>query len=229
MASASSTVPRAAGAARRRAARRMPESAQWRSSRTSTSGLCWRVSRAARGRRGGCGSARSGAVPAADARKRREDVSELRPDVVVEPVEAPGLEPAEVLVEGVDEDPERHVSARAPSRPPRERDSHARRRARKLLEQARLADPGLSDELDRGRPPRSSSARRRSNAPSSAARPTSWSAAWAIVASFRFTLSGRRREKSGCGIRVARRCQRAPPAARSIHVPNSPHALMEKA
>ena len=43
-------------------------------------------------------------------RQRREDVRQLGPHVVVEPAEPGPLEPADVLVEGIDEDGERQVA-----------------------------------------------------------------------------------------------------------------------
>ena len=96
----------------------------------------------------------------------------------VELGEALRLEPADVLVEGVDEDPEREILLELGRRARQDEVPARVRAARKLREEARLADPRLPDELDRGRRPLVELVRARSNASSSAVRPTRCSATW---------------------------------------------------
>ena len=152
-------------------------SAQWTSSRISTSGRVARGAPAARGRRGGCGSARAGragARPESKPGERREDGRQLRPDLQAELVEALRLEPADVLVECVDEDPEREILLELRRRARQHEVTAFVRASRELREEPRLADPRLSDELDRGRRAFVELRQARSNALSSAVRPTSW-------------------------------------------------------
>ena len=89
-------------------------------------------------------------APAVERRQAREDVRELRASLVVEMLEAPWVEAFGVLVERVDEDPERQIPLEL-RRGPGEDELPARVGAlRELGEQAGLADAGLADELDRG-------------------------------------------------------------------------------
>jgi hypothetical protein len=90
-------------------------------------------------------------VAAREREERGEDVRELRAHVLVETLERGRVEPADVLVERVDEDGERQVTLElrrgagedeAPSRVSPTGELH---------EQASLADPGLADELDHAR------------------------------------------------------------------------------
>ena len=83
--------------------------------------------------------------------ERGQHLGELGADVVAQGVEAAGLEPLDVLVERVHEDPEGQVALEL-RRPSRQHELAGRVGARRELgEEARLADPGLPHELDDGR------------------------------------------------------------------------------
>jgi hypothetical protein len=85
---------------------------------------------------------------------------QLRANVVVEELEPSRIQPDQVLVERVNEDPERQIplELRAGSR---HHEVFTRVGARRQLgEQARLADPRLPGDFDRGRPPPSELAER---------------------------------------------------------------------
>jgi hypothetical protein len=88
-------------------------------------------------------------VCARQRRQRREDVRELRAHVLVQPVECGRIEPAHVLVEGIDEDRERQVSLELRSRAEEHERPLRIRPGGELGEQAGLPDPRLPDELDR--------------------------------------------------------------------------------
>ena len=76
-------------------------------------------------------------------------MGELGADVVVESLEAVRLEPVDVLVERVDEDPERQVAFELGGGSAEDELTALVRARRELREQAGLADSGLADELDR--------------------------------------------------------------------------------
>ena len=88
-----------------------------------------------------------------EAGERGEDGRKLRPDLWLELVEAPRLDAADVLVEGVDEDPERQLLLELRRRARQHEVIAFVRASRKLREEPRLADPRLADELDHGRRP----------------------------------------------------------------------------
>jgi hypothetical protein len=84
-------------------------------------------------------------------RQRREDRRQLRPHAILEIIEPPRVQRLEVLVERIDEDPERQVLLQL-RRGPRQHQMSSRVRARgELGEQARLTDAGLAHQLDRHR------------------------------------------------------------------------------
>jgi hypothetical protein len=86
-----------------------------------------------------------------ECRQRREDVGELGADVFVQTGQAIRIESLQVLVERIHEDREGQISLEL-RRGAREEESPTRIRAsRELCQQARFPDPGLPDELDRGR------------------------------------------------------------------------------
>ncbi len=90
---------------------------------------------------------RAGSV--AERRQRREHLSELTPDVVVEPAEPARLEALQVLVERVDEHPERQVTLELGGRARQHKQATLVHPGRQLCEEACLADSRLPDELDR--------------------------------------------------------------------------------
>ena len=132
--------------------------------------------------------------------------AELGADVVVERVEPPRLEPLDVLVERVDEDPERQVALELRRASRRARGARARRRARPSSASRRvLPIPGSPTQLERAERPALELGERRDRArPSSAARPTRWSASTAMPSA---SISQARTTHE---IRVAPRCRRAP-------------------
>ncbi len=84
-------------------------------------------------------------------RQRRKDHRQFGSDVIGERGEPPRLEPLDVLVESVYEDPERQVLLELRSRAGEDQMSTCVRLVGELGEQACLADPGLADEHDRRR------------------------------------------------------------------------------
>ena len=78
---------------------------------------------------------------------------ELDTSVVVECLEATRLEPLDVLVERVDEHPEGQVSLELRCRPIQDELAARVSAGRKLSEQTGLADPGLTHQRERSRPP----------------------------------------------------------------------------
>ena len=76
---------------------------------------------------------------------------ELRPSLAVETPEAPWVEAFGVLVEGVDEDPERQIPLELRRGACEDELTAPVDALRELGEQAGLADAGLADELDRAR------------------------------------------------------------------------------
>ena len=88
-------------------------------------------------------------TPVVERDQAREDVRELRPSLAVETPEAPWVEAFGVLVEGVDEDPERQIPLELRRGAGEDELTAPVGALRELGEQARLADAGLADELDR--------------------------------------------------------------------------------
>ena len=78
---------------------------------------------------------------------------ELGTNVVVECLEATRLKPLDVLVERVDEHPEGQVSLELRCRPVEHELPTRVGASRELGEQTGLADPGLTHQRERGRPP----------------------------------------------------------------------------
>ena len=78
---------------------------------------------------------------------------QLGSDVVVERIEAARLEPRHVLVERIDEHPERQVSLELRGRPVEDERPTRVSTSRELTEEARLADARLAHQRERGRPP----------------------------------------------------------------------------
>ena len=85
--------------------------------------------------------------------ERRENGRELRSDVLVEALEAMRVEPADVFVERIHEDPKREVPLELGRRPREHEIATLLGPHRQLAEQPGLADPGLPRQLDRGRSP----------------------------------------------------------------------------
>jgi hypothetical protein len=92
------------------------------------------------------------AVPVAG--EGREDVRELRARGLVEGLEAAGLEPLDVLVERIDEDPEGQLALELRGACREHEPALVVGTARQLAEQPRLADARLAHQLDgtRSRP-----------------------------------------------------------------------------
>ena len=87
----------------------------------------------------------------AEAGQRREHLGELGADLLVEGVQTPRFDALDVLVERVDEDPEGEIAFEVCARAGQD-DVTARVSAGgELGQQARLADPGGPDDLDRPR------------------------------------------------------------------------------
>jgi hypothetical protein len=80
-------------------------------------------------------------------------VRELGTNVVFECLEATRLKPLDVLVERVDEHPERQISLELRCRPVEDELPTLVSARRELSEQAGLADPGLTHQRERNRPP----------------------------------------------------------------------------
>jgi hypothetical protein len=92
-------------------------------------------------------------VTASEPGERREDLCELRSDLVVEDREPSRLQARDVLVQGIDEDGQRYVTLEF-RRCPGQSEVPARRGAGdELLEQSGLADPRLAHHLDGARMP----------------------------------------------------------------------------
>ena len=85
--------------------------------------------------------------------QRREDVCELRSDVVVESLQAAPFDSAQVLVESIHEDRKRQVALELRRRSGEDEVSPVIRASSELGQETRLSDAGLSDELDRCRDP----------------------------------------------------------------------------
>ena len=88
-----------------------------------------------------------------ESRERWKDERQLGADVVVECLEAMRREPRDVLVERVDEHPERQIPLELRCRPVQDELPTRVRPSHKLGEQTGLADPGLTHQRERGRPP----------------------------------------------------------------------------
>jgi hypothetical protein len=80
-------------------------------------------------------------------------VRELGTNVVVECLEATRLKPRDVLVERVDEHPEGQISLKLRCRPGEDELPTRVSASRKLNEQTGLANPGLTHQHERSRPP----------------------------------------------------------------------------
>jgi hypothetical protein len=83
-------------------------------------------------------------------RQRGQDVSELRLHVVVERGEQARVEPLDVLVQRMHEDGERQLALELRRRPGEHEVSAQLRASRKLRKHARLPDPRLAHQLNRG-------------------------------------------------------------------------------
>jgi hypothetical protein len=81
-------------------------------------------------------------------RQRREDMRELRLHVVVEGGEQVGVEALDVLIQRVHEDRKRQLALELRRRPQEDQVPMQLCTSRQLREEARLADPGLANQLD---------------------------------------------------------------------------------
>ena len=79
---------------------------------------------------------------------RGEHLSQLAPDVVLEPAQPARVDALDVRVESVDEDPERDVSFELGGRPAQHDVPPGIRAIRQLSQQPGLADPRGADDLD---------------------------------------------------------------------------------
>ena len=91
-----------------------------------------------------------GLAAARTRRQRWEDVRELGLDVIVEHREPFRFQALHVLVQRIHEDRERQVALELGCRPRKDEIAALLGASGELPEQPRLADPGLTDELDRG-------------------------------------------------------------------------------
>ena len=91
----------------------------------------------------------SGRTAAAEVGQRREQLRELDTDVFVEVRQSSRLDARQVLVQRIDEDPERQVAFEVGARSAEDDVPAAVGAGGELGEQPRLADAGCSDDLDR--------------------------------------------------------------------------------
>ena len=85
--------------------------------------------------------------------ERGKDERQLGTNIIVECLEATRLKPRDVLVERVHEHPEGQVALKLRCRPGEDELPPRVSASRKLDEQTGLADPGLTDQHERSRPP----------------------------------------------------------------------------